>query len=264
MQISRSLTYPKITVVTPNYNQVKFIEQTIQSVLNQNYPNLEYIIIDGGSTDGSVEIIKKHKKNLTYWITEPDQGMYYAINKGFSKSSGDIMCWINSDDILWEGSLHYVARVFQSNDSLNWLQGYPTVINEVGEVIHQREPVWEVDHFFLYKHEIDFSFIQQESTFWTRKLWNEAGGMLNENYKLAGDFDLWMRFFKTETLFCSRRKLGAFRKRRGQLSSDSKTYLAEARNAVNNSRKQLSFQDKLKLVIKKLFYKTNHSINWID
>jgi len=86
--------YPKISIITPSYNQAEFLEETILSVLNQNYPNLEYMIIDGGSNDGSVEIIRKYEKYLTYWISEPDNGQYDAINKGFSRSTGDIMAWI--------------------------------------------------------------------------------------------------------------------------------------------------------------------------
>ena len=92
------LSYPKISIVTPSFNQGKYIEQTIQSVLTQNYPNLEYIIIDGGSTDKTVDIIKKYEQQLSYWVTEPDKGQTDAINKGFAKCTGEIFNWINSDD----------------------------------------------------------------------------------------------------------------------------------------------------------------------
>lgn len=262
--MSNLLNYPKITVVTPNYNQAAYIEETIKSVLNQNYPNLEYIIIDGGSTDGSVEIINKYEDQLTYWVSEKDNGMYDAINKGFYASTGEIMCWINSDDILWEDSLNFVANLFQSNDNLNWLQGLPTVIDEKGEIIFQRKPIANVDYFYFFKHEEDFSFIQQESTFWTRKLWNEAGGELNVKYKLAADFDLWMRFFQIENLFCSKRKLGAFRKREGQLSNDKTKYLAEARDSINNCFRSFSLKTKFIFFVKKSFFKNNQSINWVD
>ena len=107
------MKYPKISIVTPSFNQAEFLEQTICSVLNQNYPNLEYIIIDGGSTDGSVEIIKKYADKFTYWVSEKDNGQYDAINKGFSHTTGDIMGWINSSDIYYPWTLSMIAEIFE-------------------------------------------------------------------------------------------------------------------------------------------------------
>ena len=93
------MNYPKISIVTPSFNHAQFLEETILSVISQNYPDLEYIIIDGGSTDGSVEIIKKYEQYLTYWISEPDNGQSDALNKGFTRATGDIYGWLNSDDL---------------------------------------------------------------------------------------------------------------------------------------------------------------------
>ena len=130
--------YPKITVVTPNYNQGAYIEETINSVLNQNYPNLEYIIMDGGSTDGSLEIIKKYENELTYWVSEKDAGMYDALNKGFSKSSGDIMCWINSDDLLMPNALQNMNELFTDLPAVEWIQGMNCAIDLKGNIIDYR------------------------------------------------------------------------------------------------------------------------------
>ena len=115
--------FPKISIVTPSFNQGKYIEETIQSVLNQNYPNLEYIIIDGGSTDETIEIIKKYENELTYWISEKDNGQTDAINKGFTKCSGDIFNWINSDDYYEPGALLKIGNLFKQDSSINVVCG---------------------------------------------------------------------------------------------------------------------------------------------
>jgi len=114
---------PKISIVTPSFNQGKFIEQTIQSVLNQNYPNLEYIIIDGGSVDNTVEIIKKYEQHIHYWISEPDNGQTDAVNKGFAKCTGDIFNWLNSDDYYEPGALQTISNLFTSNPAVNIVCG---------------------------------------------------------------------------------------------------------------------------------------------
>ncbi|MCW5519189.1 glycosyltransferase [Aureitalea sp. L0-47] len=252
---------PKISVITPNYNQGDFLEQTIQSVLDQNYPNLEYIIIDGGSTDQSVEIIKKYEDSLSYWVSEPDMGMYHAINKGFDLCTGDIMCWINSDDILWEGSLAYLAKIMGPEmNKVEWLQGYPTVIDEEGKILYRRDPVAAKKKFYNLEFKKDRAFIQQESTFWTRSLWERSKARLNTEYTLAADFDLWMQFFHYSRLFCSRRNLGAFRKRKGQKSQDQEAYLQEAIASVDNHRKRLTFMKLLRL----RFSGADEPIYWID
>lgn len=227
------MNYPRISIITPNFNQAEFLEQTIVSVLNQNYPNLEYIIIDGGSTDGSVDIIRKYENRLSYWISEPDNGMYYALQKGFIISTGEIMGWINSDDILHKNSLFIIASLFENNPLVNWIQGYPNVINENGTIIFEREPRYKVGPFLL-KHYNDWIFVQQESTFWRRKLWEKAGSEISVNYKFAGDFELWMRFFNFDNLYITKAYIGAFRSRVGQISGVSgDLYLKECDQIID-------------------------------
>ena len=230
------MKYPKITIVTPSLNQVKYIEATIKSVLDQNYPNLEYIIIDGGSTDGAVDIIRKYEKQLSYWVSEQDSGLYHAIQKGFDRSSGEIMAWLNSDDMLQPGSLFVIAEIFNSFSQIQWIQGIPSFYDETGRTVAVGPArQWCKADF----HTLNYKWIQQESVFWRRDLWLEAGSKLDTNYKLAGDFDLWLRFFQYAELYTTDALLSGFRIRKeNQLSLDfSQDYDLEVSHALAVSRK---------------------------
>lgn len=224
------MNYPKITIVTPNFNGGAYLENTIQSVLNQKYPNLEYIIIDGASTDNSVDIIKKYEHHLFYWISEPDNGMYDAIQKGFEKSTGEIMAWINSDDLYHKKSFFVIAELF-SIEGVNWLQGNPSIFDEIGRTIAvQKLKRWSKFDFYVG----NYKWIQQESVFWRRSLWDLSGGKLKRNMKFAGDLELWIRFFRHEKLFVTNALLGGFRMQsKNQLSLDfEKEYLNEANTVI--------------------------------
>jgi glycosyltransferase involved in cell wall biosynthesis len=224
------MNYPKISIVTPSYNQGQYLEQTILSVIGQNYPNLEYIIMDGGSTDNSVDVIKKYQNFLTYWISEPDNGMYEAINKGFQKSTGEIMGWINSDDKLHPNSLYTISEIFQLA-GVNWITGAPTIFDESGRTINvQVTPLWSKLIFCLR----DQKYIQQESTFWKRDLWTMAGNFISTKYKYAGDFELWNRFFKHEKLYSCNCLIGGSRERsKNQITVEHfDEYLSEEDNVI--------------------------------
>tara|TARA_R100000935_G_scaffold16940_4_gene33456 strand:- start:17356 stop:18228 length:873 start_codon:yes stop_codon:yes gene_type:complete len=223
---------PKISYVTPVYNQVEFIEATILSVINQNYANLEYIIVDGGSTDGTLEVIRKYEDRITNLISEPDTGMYDALNKGFNMSSGDIMGWINSDDILLPDAFSNMARLFSDLPQVNWIQGLNGFIDLKGEVIRFQMPK---KFSFINFLDGDFKWIQQESTFWRRSLYEKAGNSLNSELNLAGDFELWFRFFQHTRLYNSNLPIGAWRKREGQLSGIyMENYLKEASDIIDS------------------------------
>lgn len=219
--------YPKITVVTPSYNQGAYLEDTIVSILDQRYPNLEYIIIDGGSTDNSVEIIEKYKDRLAYWVSEPDKGLYDGVQKGFERSTGEIMCWINSDDMHHRKSLITVADLFNSFPDISWLMGCNTFYDEHGRMfIH--DPDMFYDRWSKWRmYDFKGKFIQQESVFWRRSLWEKAGGYIDRNLSLAGDADLWLRFFRHDQLYTTTLMLAGFRIRSQQKSKDQFTEYVE-------------------------------------
>jgi glycosyltransferase involved in cell wall biosynthesis len=200
----------KISIVTPSYNRGDYLEETIQSVLGQNYPNLEYIIIDGGSTDNSVEIIEKYADKIHYWVSEKDKGLYHAIQKGFDKSSGEIMAWINSDDVYSKGAFDICNQVFCDFENILWLTGNTAHVDEKSRIINTLSPKRWGKYNYLFG---DYKFIQQESTFWRRSLWDTTGSKISQEYPLAGDLELWSRFFNVEPVCSINAILGLFRLR---------------------------------------------------
>lgn len=229
------MEYPKISIITPSYNQCAYLRETIESVLGQNYPNLEYIIIDGGSTDESLAIIKQYSAQLAYWVSEKDQGLYHALQKGFEKATGEIIGWLNADDMLHKSSLFTLAKIFKDLPQVNWIQGRPTQYNQQGLTVNSSNPITSPNHFYLKKY-VHGEFIQQESTFWRRNLWQAAGSYISDQYKYAGDFELWMRFFQHDKLYATQALIGGYRVRKDQLSRVFyKEYLQEC-NAIVDSQ----------------------------
>jgi len=191
------LSSSKISIVTPSLNQGNYLEETIVSVLEQSYPDLEYIIIDGGSNDQSVEIIQKYEDRLKYWISEKDTGHGNALNKGFSHSSGDIMAWINSDDKYTPNSFRLVAEIFDNFPHVMWIVGRNSWLDSEGVMTRSASAPKNIYDFLLHR----YAWIQQESVFWRRSLWEKAGGYINEDYKFMVDGELWTRFFLHAELY---------------------------------------------------------------
>jgi glycosyltransferase involved in cell wall biosynthesis len=231
---------PKISIVTPSFNQGLYIEEAIRSVLLQNYPNLEYIIIDGNSTDQSIEVIKSYEAQLTYWVSESDDGQYDAINKGISKTTGEIMAWINSDDKYTPWAFSIVGEIFSRFPQIEWLTtGCALHWDHAGRAVssHHKGGYNRLAFFkganLPGKNWFSSGWIQQESTFWRRSLWDRAGGSLDASLKLAGDFELWSRFFSETDLYTVLTPLGGFRIHSQQKTASRMTeYVAEAEKVM--------------------------------
>ena len=192
---------PRISIVTPSFNQGPFLERTIVSVLDQKYANAEYIIIDGGSRDQSVEIIQKYQRHLAYWVSEPDGGQSSAINKGFARASGSILTWLNSDDCYLPGTLDYVAEAATAHPETDIFVGAGEMVDEKGQVLCRvtPQPLITLDTLYRWQQGADFL---QPSCFFRDRAWH-AVGPLDETIHIAFDVDLWMRMAKAGSAFLS-------------------------------------------------------------
>jgi len=200
--------WPAIALVTPVFNSARYLEATIQSVLSQNYPNLQYVIADGGSTDGSLDIIHKYERHLHAWFSEKDRGMYDAINKAFARTTGDLMGWISATDLVHVGSLFVVGSVFREFPAVEWITGHPTGFSEDGmavQILNLRR--WSRMRFLAGANR----YIQQESTYWRRSLWDRAGSRVDDSRRNASDFELWVRFFRYSRLYTVDALIGGYR-----------------------------------------------------
>lgn len=229
------MTFPPITIITPSYNQVAYLETTIRSVIDQDYPALRFIIMDGGSTDGSVEIIRRYADKLAYWVSEKDGGQSDAINKGFQQALGtaapdEIMTWLNSDDILLPGALKRVGEVFAQYPQIEWLTGQPANLDAAGQQLKLGRLKTGRSRDLIRRgwyHGRGLGFIRQEGTFWRRSLWDKIGG-INSNLHYAMDFDLWRRMAIHVPLVTVDQHLAAFRTQPQQKTSAIEKYYTEA------------------------------------
>lgn len=207
---------PKISIITPSFNQGQFIEETILSILNQDYSNIEYIIIDGGSNDNTVDIIKKYSERITYWVSEKDSGQSEAINKGFMKATGDIVCWINSDDILMPGAVKKVMQYFSEHPDIKFINGYVLLIDKNSNILFNyfilKQKNWYAKHGIFY--------VSQQAMFWKRSLFNSIG-YLKEDFHAMMDREFLIRVLKNKIKVGQIKKtLSGFRRHEA-----SKTYI---------------------------------------
>ncbi|VEN75401.1 Beta-1,6-glucanase [Candidatus Desulfarcum epimagneticum] len=214
-QNRESAKSPRFSIVTPSFNQAAFIARTIDSVLDQNCPNLEYRVQDGGSNDGTVEILKKYDGRSFSRESKKDRGQAHAINRAFKRSTGDIMAWINSDDILLPGALGAVADYFRRHPRVDVLYGHRIIIDEKDR---------RIGRWILPPHDDDIlswaDYVPQETLFWRRRAWEKAGGYVDEGFDFALDWDLLLRFRETGAKFARiNRFIGAFRVHDSQKTS---------------------------------------------
>jgi glycosyltransferase involved in cell wall biosynthesis len=235
----------KITLVTPSYNQGKFLPECLDSILSQKYPNLEYVVMDGGSSDDSAKIIRKHARFLTTYRIEKDKGQYDAVNRGFALSRGgphDIMGWLNSDDKHMPWTLRMVNEIFCQYPFVEWISTlYPLIWSSAGLPVRitDRNPFCSAEFFSGANAQKDY--LQQESTFWRRSLWNRAGGSLDTRWRLAADFELWARFFMGAHCYGVTTILGGFREHpRQKTGTRLSEYNREVQEILCEYRRRIS------------------------
>jgi glycosyltransferase involved in cell wall biosynthesis len=258
----KSLKWPKISIVTPSFNQGKYIEETIRSVLMQNYPNLEYIIIDGGSTDETIEIIKKYEPWITYWVSEEDRGQSEAINKGIEKCTGEIFNWLNSDDWYEPDALFIVAKAFMENKGIQFVSGYENHIVENGTTnIHNGTYIKG-----SLEETIACCEVTQPSTFFKLDSIKRVGGVSNDLHYIM-DGEMWVKlllFYGQDGFKKLNKTLVNFR-----LHENSKTisnsiinnFLVERSSIINNLQSHLRLPQFISEYYLSDFYKTKAIIN---
>lgn len=204
---------PLVSIVTPSYNQAAYLEEAMSSVFAQDYPSIEYIVIDGASTDGSVELIRRRAGDLAYWVSEPDRGQADAINKGFARASGKYMAWLNADDRLKPGAVSEAVAFLESHREIGMVYGDADFIDARGRIIG-RFRARQTDYRRLLR---GYVHIPQQAAFWRAELWRQVGP-LDPGLTFAMDYDLWVRLAKISSLHYHPRLWGEFR-----LHADSKT-----------------------------------------
>lgn len=199
-------TLPLVSIVTPSYNQGRFLEETIRSVLAQDYPHIEYIIVDGGSTDNSVEIIQKYADRLAWWVSEKDKGHADALNKGFARARGEILAWLNSDDTYYPGAVREAVEALLAHPDVGMVYGDADITDSEGRIIG-RFASRQTDYGKLLRGSVH---IPQATTFFRADLYRQVGPLSLEYY-FAFDYDLWVKLAKISRLLYVPRRWATFR-----------------------------------------------------
>jgi glycosyltransferase involved in cell wall biosynthesis len=231
----------RLSLVIPSYNYGRYLGDCLDSILSQNYPNLELIVMDGGSTDHSPEILKRHQKHLAYWQSRPDAGQYSAIEEGFKRSTGELMAWLNADDMFHPEAFETVSGIFSQSPEIEWLMGRPNSFDEAGR---QKVGLSFLPMNSRAKYLADQELIQQEGIFWRRSLWERSGSFLEKELLLAADLELWARFFRSAQLYSVDTLIAGFRDHPLQKSKDKAGYTAEANRVLARERELFAAEAK--------------------
>ena len=229
----------KISIIIPTFNSEEYVEETIKSVINQNYSNLDLILVDGNSTDRTMRIVEKYKEYFSHIVSEADNGQYDAINKGFNLAVGDIFAYLNSDDIYFPWTLNTVNHIFSSFSDINWISGIPAFNDEKNNVnfyntISSRHQ--DAIKNGAFRKNV-YGYLQQESMFWRKKLWVKCGGF-GEKYNLANDFHMWTKFAAETKLVSVGSYLAAFRKHKKNRSVElHKIYNQEVQKIIKSKKR---------------------------
>lgn len=189
--MTTSARYPKVSIVTPSYNQARYLEETIRSVLAQDYPNIEYIIVDGGSEDESVEIIQRYERHLAWWVSEKDRGHADALNKGFAHASGEILAWLNSDDTYLPGAVSEAVSFLAAHPEVGMVYADANLIDDNGKIIG-RFASRQTNYARMLRGSVH---IPQATTFFRAELWRKVGP-LDLSLFFAFDYDFWVKLAK--------------------------------------------------------------------
>ncbi len=212
-------TQPLVSIVTPSYQQARYLEETIQSVINQDYPRIEYLVVDGDSTDGSQKIIQRYADRITWWVSEPDQGQTDAINKGFSHASGQVYAWLNSDDTYQPGAISQAVAYLLEHPEAGLVYGDCDFIDSSGKVIGR----FNAQQTSLRRLQRGGVYIPQQAAFWRAELWKQVGP-LDPSFYFAMDYDLWVRLAQVAEVHYTPQPWANFR-----LHGDTKTISADDR-----------------------------------
>jgi glycosyltransferase involved in cell wall biosynthesis len=238
----------RVSVVTPSYNQLCWLPACLSSVHSQDYPGLEHIVVDGGSTDGSVDVINRYGSRLAYSCSEPDGGQYDAINKGFDRSTGDIMAWLNADDLYLPWTLRTVVSVFNALPQVEWIAS--TVVAQISSAGAAftagavRPPCRAafLDGFYIPGPSDAIGCLVQEGVFWRRSLWERSKARLSVARGLAADFDLWCQFYRHAEAYGIAVPLAAMTRHSQQRSNNSCRYQAECRDSLTELRADIGYR----------------------